>query len=336
VFLRSRFVEAVAREPDARRDVQALGLIATLLTYWRRWKASPDPQVWHPVSPVSASDDVPELVVIVQCESFADPAELFGDAGLELPGLASARDDAWQWGQLGVSGFGAYTMRTEFAVLFGRSEEQLGFRRYDPFLTALSECSHALPAKLRGSGWRSVFVHPHDMRFYGRDRIMPAAGFAELVGEEAFAPSEGEHWGRYVPDEQVTRSIVAQAKSATERTLIYAVTIENHGPWAPQDGGGLAEARQGYVDLVRNGDRMLTTLRAELARLEKPALLVFFGDHRPSIPGLTDPQGDRHTPYVIMQWDRTGNVITGPQARRDISAAELHHVVLDALFAQPR
>jgi hypothetical protein len=114
--------------------------------------------------------------------------ELFGDPALELPGLARARADAWQWGNLNVSGFGAYTMRTEYGLIFGRDEEELGFRRYDPFLTATREVAHALPARLAVRGWRSLFLHPHDLRFYNRHRIMPAAGFAEMVGEEHFAP----------------------------------------------------------------------------------------------------------------------------------------------------
>jgi phosphoglycerol transferase MdoB-like AlkP superfamily enzyme len=137
-----------------------------------------------PASPRAAPATPPELVVVIQCESFADPRDLFGARGEALPALEAARTAAFQWGNLEVSGFGAYTMRTEYGVLFGREEEALGFRRYDPFLTALGEASYALPARL--PGWHARFVHPHDMRFYGRDAIMPAGGFAELVGEEHF------------------------------------------------------------------------------------------------------------------------------------------------------
>lgn len=64
--------------------------------------------------------------MIVQCESFTDPVTLFGDPALALPGLERARAMAWQSGRLLVSGFGAYTMRTEYGVLFGLPEEQLG------------------------------------------------------------------------------------------------------------------------------------------------------------------------------------------------------------------
>jgi hypothetical protein len=205
--------------------------------------------------------------------SFADPVELFGDPALELPGLARARADAWQWGNLNVSGFGAYTMRTEYGLIFGRDEEELGFRRYDPFLTATREASHALPARLAVRGWRSLFLHPHDLRFYNRHRIMPAAGFAEMVGEEHFAPPSAGR--RYVTDAAMAGTIGDLARNATEPTVLYAVTIENHGPWAPDDGPGPRDLVSSYLRLVRNSDAMLARLLQELAGLGRPSVLVF-------------------------------------------------------------
>ncbi|GAB7550624.1 LTA synthase family protein [Novosphingobium sp. 11B] len=319
----------VARVPEVEADTGRLGLLPAVLLYWRRWRAQPDPAPCpqpHRRSPTDAA----ELVVVIQCESFADPTELFGDPALVLPGLRAARAHAMQWGNLNVSGFGAYTMRTEYGVLFGRDEAALGFRLYDPFLTASAEGTYALPSRL--PGWRALFVHPHDMRFYGRDAIMPAGGFAELVGEDHFAPP-GPGEGRYVTDAAMTEVILARAKAATQPSLIYAVTIENHGPWAPDArGGGSPDLVAGYMRLVRCGDAMLEALTAGLAALGRPALLVFFGDHRPSIPGASVPGGPRHTPYVMVRMDAQGQVMPGDNRRIDLSPAQLHHAVLDTVL----
>jgi hypothetical protein len=267
---------------------------------------------------------------VIQCESFADPVEVFGDAALALPGLAIARAQAWQWGDLQVSGFGAYTMRTEYGVLFGRSEEDLGFRRFDPYLTAKGEGSYALPSRLSAEGWRSLFVHPHDLRFYNREEIMRAGGFAELVGEEHFEPPTPDE-GRYVTDNAMTARILDLAVGAKEPTLIYAVTIENHGPWEPSASAG--NLTDGYMRLVRNSDTMLSTLQDGLAGLKRPATLVFFGDHRPSIPGVSMPGGARHTPYVILRFDAEGQIVRGERQRIDLTPADLHHTLLDLLSA---
>lgn len=314
-----------AKLPQPRADVQRHGLFATLLLHAWRWRQSLDP----PPSEAITSTGGLALIVIVQCESFADPAELFGDPALALPALAAARASAWRWGRLQVSGFGAYTMRTEYGVLFGRSEAELGFRRFDPYLTALAETSYALPARLRPAGWRSLFFHPHDMRFYNRGRIMPAAGFDDLLGPEHFAaPQPGE--GHYVTDAAIAERLLAQASAAVGPTLLYAVTIENHGPWAPDTTTGPSVLGP-YLRLVHNSDKMLSTLVAGLAGLGRPALLVFFGDHRPSIPGLSLPGGDRHTPFVMLRLDAAGRPLSGDGRPQDVTPADLHHLILAEL-----
>ena len=317
----------LGREADVEGDVALHGLLATLILHRARWRETRDPL---PVSALQIFPHCEELAVVIQCESFADPVEVFGDPALSLQGLEAAREQAWQWGNLLVSGFGAYTMRTEYGVLFGRSESELGFRRFDPYLTALGEGSYALPSRLGAGGWNSVFVHPHDMRFYNREQIMRAGGFAELVGEDRFArPAPDE--GRYVTDKAMAAEILDLAEKASGPTLIYAVTIENHGPWEPHAGAG--SLIEGYMRLVRNSDAMLVTLRDKLAELKRPATLVFFGDHRPSIPGVSMPGGARYTPYVILRFDAEGQIVRGEGQRIDLKPAQLHHTLLDLLRA---
>lgn len=337
VCLRLPAWRGLARTPDSAEDTRRLGLLPVLLVYWLRWRESQDPPPC-PAVPRKAANTPPEHIVIIQCESFADPIELFGDPTLALPGLAAARQSAMQWGNLEVSGFGAYTMRTEYGVLFGRDEDALGFRRYDPFLTALGDATYALPARL--ANWRSLFVHPHDMRFYGRDRIMPAGGFAELVGESHFAsPAPGE--GRYVSDAAMREVILERMRACQQPSLLYAVTIENHGPWAPDArGGGSPDLVEGYMRLVRRGDAMLDDLTKGLGALGRPALLVFFGDHRPSIPGASTPppagtKGARHTPYVMIRLDAQGQPVPGDNRRVDLTPAQLHHAVLNCALGAP-
>lgn len=321
-----RFADLVS-PADIDADVARLGLIATLLLYWQRWKATPDPA--ECLRAAVAHPDRPELIVIVQCESFADPVALTGDAALALPALERARRHAWQWGELGVSGFGAYTMRTEYGVIFGRSEEALGFRRFDPFLTALGERTHALPAKLADHGYRSFFVHPHDMRFYGRDRLMPAVGFTNLIGESSFpAPESGS---RYVGDRMLGASLAELVGEAVGPTLIYAVTMENHGPWIRESKTGSPGGLDAYLHHLRNSDAMLADLIDCLSAAGKSGLLVFFGDHRPSVPGVTKPGGDRHTPYVMMRFTAAGELLTREDGPIDLTPAALHHAVLNCV-----
>lgn len=324
LLLRGGWPRRLVPVPDHDGDLARYGLVATLLLYWQRWRDAADPAPCLPLPAIAGVRNAAEIVVVVQCESFADPVDLTGSAGDALPGLAQARGLAWQWGDLRVSGFGAYTMRTEYGVLFGRSEAQLGFRRYDPFLTAHGETSYALAARLRAEGFRSLFIHPHDMRFYQRDRLMPAIGFERLIGESGFGPATAES-GRYVGDIAVADMLGGLIDDAAQPTLLYAVTMENHGPW-PKNPPGAALAS--YLHHLRSGDAMLTALVDRLAAIGRPALLAFFGDHRPSIAGVTEPGGDRHTPYVLIRFAAGGQIVTGENLRADLSPDELHHAIL--------
>jgi hypothetical protein len=331
LVLRSRALDGLAATPNLEADFARLGMMASLLVYWWRWRGSSDPQPCPAVAQQPGAD-LPELVVIVQCESFCDPVELTGNPRDAFPGLEAARKAAWQWGTLDVSGFGAYTMRTEYGVLFGRSEEALGFRRYDPFLTAAGDATHALSARLRGAGYRSLFVHPHDLRFYSRDRLMPQVGFAAMIGEEGFPP-RGAGAGRYVDDRMLGASVIGMIEAATGPTMIYTVTMENHGPWDSDTARDAAGRRDAYLRHARSSDAMLQDLTAYFARAGKSALLVFFGDHRPSIPGVTAPGGARHTPYVLLRFGADGVIAPGTSGPTSLTPAELHHTILRCVTA---
>lgn len=316
--------------PAMDADVAQHGLIATLSLYWLRWREQPDP-VPLPALGIHEGTCPTELVLVVQCESFADPETLGATIAArmpELPGLARARARASRWGKLAVSGFGAYTMRTEYGVLFGREEDSLQFRRFDPFLTAVGDSSAALPMRLRNWIKDALFVHPHDLSFYGRDVLMPAVGFTSMVGHDAFAGALDR--GPHVSDAALGDRLEALIRTTVTPALIYAVTIENHGPWKP---GRLAPGGTGleaYLDHLCAGDALLDRLIDVLDADGRRATLVFFGDHRPSIPGVVEPGAERDTPFVLLHFGDDG-VKASPAEPECLTPAGLHQAILDAV-----
>src|SRR5258708_35819390 len=89
-------------------------------------------------------------VIIVQCESFFDARRV---SPLVAPDLLPAFDaccrEGTMFGRLEVPGWGANTMRTEFAVLSGIPESELGYDRFNPYF-ALARVPIVSPA------WRLV------------------------------------------------------------------------------------------------------------------------------------------------------------------------------------
>ncbi|EGG76908.1 Capsular polysaccharide biosynthesis protein rkpI [Gluconacetobacter sp. SXCC-1] len=310
---------------DLAQDLQRFGLPGITFLYWKQWKASRTPPPVPPLPGRAAYD----AVVVIQCESFADPARLPLPASVgpvAMPGLARARQWACQQGELQVSGFGAYTMRSEYGVLYGRTEAELGFRAFDPFLTAAQESSYALPNRLKAAGYHGVFMHPHDIRFYNRNQLMPACGFERMIGPEAYAHTASTDMP-YISDMALGDSIGALVRAAREPVLVYAVTMENHGPWAASSQPALGLAN--YLRHLGNSDRMLADLMQALSGMDRNILLVFFGDHRPSITGVFSPVAERDVPYVAVSLGpgKDSHHSTGKTV--SLSPAGLHALILE-------
>lgn len=302
-------------EPDWRRDVGRLGILGMLAVYWVLWKKQTAPP---PVS-VSKAKAGLDIVLVIQCESYATPS-IFCDASVDkirLPFLEKAKALAYSQGELLVSGFGAYTMRTEYGVMFGRTEAELGFCQYDPFLTAQRDKTYALSYQMKAAGYQTVFMHPHSLEFYGRNQLMPVIGFDAV--DDCSTVQHTPLPGEYMSDTVLGEAIINRLEGATAPLFLYAVTMENHAPWP----GSPQEALQHYLRHLQSSDAMLGRLMAWLEEQDKLALLVFFGDHRPSIQGIAYQDRERSTPYVALSF---------PECKKATSTcaltpAELHHLI---------
>lgn len=300
-------------DPDA--DAARFGPLATLALHRAvaaRERAAR--QAALPPRPLVLRGVAPHLV-LVQCESFCDPRRCAGVAAA-LPHWDRLGAASLLHGTLAVPGFGANTMRTEFAVLSGAPPAALGLDRFNPYARfarrPVQSLAHALP------GHRSVVLHPFDRRFFGRDEVMPALGFTGFDAAEAFlgAPRVGAH----VADAALAARIVAELRAATAPAFLFAITMQAHGPWAGAD--GLAQ----WLGHIADTDRMLGSIAAAAAGLGRPLVLVAYGDHRPA---LTPMQGGQDTDYLVWRSDRAGD-----GACRALDAAALHGAILAALDAR--
>ncbi|WP_345795449.1 sulfatase-like hydrolase/transferase [Acetobacter suratthaniensis] len=83
----------------------------------------------------------------------------------------------------------------------------------------------------------------------------------------------------YVSDKTLAGKIIFLCSETPDPLFLYAVTIENHGPWK-EKGTPLTS----YLDHLKKSDTMIGDIMKALAIHDRSALFVFFGDHRPSIP----------------------------------------------------
>ena len=127
----------------------------------------------------------PVPIIIVQCESFFDARRLSPAIPPELlAGFAACCASSAQFGRLAVPGWGANTMRAEFAVLTGIPESELGYDRFNPYYALARTPIESHVWRLRRAGYRTICLHPFDRRFFRRDLAMPALGFERFLGRE--------------------------------------------------------------------------------------------------------------------------------------------------------
>jgi|HubBroStandDraft_4_1064222.scaffolds.fasta_scaffold29432_3 hypothetical protein len=280
-------------------------------------------------------------LILVQCESFFDARRLSPSLPRNLlPGFDTCCQSAALSGRLEVPGWGANTMRTEFAVLTGIPESELGYDRFNPYYALARVPIASQIWRLRQAGYRTICLHPFDRRFFRRDLAMPALGFEEFLGRETLG---GSRVPPYYPDPDLARDILRTLDSHGPRTCIFAITMANHGPWLEKGPSidpaiaGLfdpAAVPQGdallrYLDGLRRSDEMLQVLMEGIQQRRSPAVLGFYGDHLPSLPqayahfGFDEP----HSDYAI--WPGEAGI---PTRRCDLPAHRLGAVIVDALL----
>ena len=321
-------------EPDA--DARSLGPFAMLFVHTAIARAERRTrQIALAAPPVIGERGAPDVpIILIQCESFFDARRL----SPQVPqGILASLDECRGGGvsgRLGVPGWGANTMRTEFAVLTGIAESELGYDRFNPYYALARVPIQSQVWRLREAGYRTLCLHPFSRRFFRRDLVMPALGFDEFLCRQTLG---GRRIPPYRSDPELAEDILRVLDREGPGSFIFAITMGNHGPWVEKgppidprlralfasevpEGAGLLR----YLDGLRQSDEMLRILIAGIERRGMPAVLAFYGDHLPSFPaafehfGLNEP----HSDYVL--WPAIG----APQYR-DLEAHELGRLVVD-------
>ncbi len=294
-----RMLPAPTHELDPVEATAQWGLFVPMFAHYGRWIAEGQkPRTIPPEAPF-ISDPAADLphIVAVQCESFVDPARFFRHPP-ELPAYRRTVSSAAASGPLRVPAGGAYTMRAEFAFLTGRTPEELGCDRYNPYARAERHDDPSLAKTLARAGYTTRFVHPHDLRFFRRDIVMPTLGFRHLHGPNDFR--HAERCGPYVSDAAVADHVVDLLAGHADPQFVFAVTMENHGPWMPgRRGLPQDNARELYLAHLRNSDRMIDVLLASEGSIDRPVVICFYGDHAPVLNYDFDVQGTPLTDYFI-------------------------------------
>lgn len=242
-------------------------------------------------------------IVMIMSEAFWDPTRIENAAFNKDPmpnfhALASEHTS----GNILAPVFGGSTANTEFEALTGYSMNFLPSGSI-PYQFYMKKPMQSLPRMLKEQGYDTTAIHSYYNWFYQRNVVYENLGFDQFVSLE-FIPEPTVDY-MYYRDREVNDMIINQISNAEEPNFIFAVTMQNHGPYRDnlkkdyaqievemkESDGKFTESSKNilefYSDNIVQVDLELQRMIEELEKLDEDVMVVYFGDHLPLL-GLGD------------------------------------------------
>ncbi|MGN1402770.1 MAG: LTA synthase family protein [Ruminococcus sp.] len=242
------------------------------------------------------AEEVPDLdfdggvkpnVIEIMSESFAD-FRAFSDELEELgytdldqyyAGLDEAASEGHE-GTLIVPTYASYTVRTEFELLFGLPVKSINDPNM-PQRMLLERQQPTVPAYYKSWGYSTAYVHPFQSSFYSRKRIYGQFNFDTMIFEDDFTVPVTTY-GEYIDDNVVYNQIESLIDSTDEPLYVHATTMQNHQPYTDGDS---EDEFVNYLSRLQHSADGLADFLDRLAEVDEPTIVLFVGDHFPSLRG---------------------------------------------------
>ena len=284
----------------------------------------------------------PNLVVVL-LESFIDPYEVkfLNFSEDPVPNFHKLYEN-YSSGHLTVPVVGAGTSNTEFEVLTDMSMRYFGTGEY-PHKTILKKTNcESIAGALSKLGYGTHVVHNNGGNFYSRANAFSQMGFDTFTSKECMNIQE------YTPMENwaTDHILVNETKKAMDATpdqsdLVYTITVEAHGSypeerivtnqairvWGAEDEGS-NNAWEYYINQIHKVDKFIGDLTAMLDARGEDTMVVFFGDH---LPTMDLEEDDMKTGSLFQTKYITWNNYGLPKKDADLAAYQLLAEVTDQM-----
>ena len=237
-------------------------------------------------------------VIVILSESFFDARILPGTKFSKnpLPNYDRLlRNSRTISGSLYTTAIGGGTVRPEFGVLTGLTCD------YIPSVPTpyryVSQPISTYVSNYRDAGYTTVAMHPYNKHFYSRSSAYGNIGFDQFWGQDEIVNTIYAEYKRgFVTDESTLRAITHCADTTEEPLFLFAITMQNHQPYDGIDpslmqievkndrlSAPALTALTTYTQGLYDADKMLGDLAKWIDKRERPTVLVFFGDHMPTL-----------------------------------------------------
>lgn len=203
-----------------------------------------------------------------------------------------------------VDTFGGGTYMTETQILAGMAVTPYVTHRVD-----------TVAWRLKPLGYKSTVVHSYWGWFFDRQKNLKEMGFDLFMPVETFTTTPT--FAPYPEDAALYRQVLEVMDKTKEQDLIFAATMQTHGGYdydplyeTPLNETPLNEKAErelnNFLFLQKGADAALGDFMDAIAKRAEPTVVIYFGDHYPSIPltlealGLQmDDKGLYEMPYFV-------------------------------------
>ena len=250
------------------------------------------------------SDDItnyegfkPNIIAIMN-ESFSDLGVInsFNTDIDYMPFMHTAMEGAYDdmiVGNAYASVFGGNTANSEYEFL--TNDSMILYPQnsvpYQTFLDGKGEIS-SLVSQLKSLGYRTTSMHPYWASGWNRTNIYEYMGFDEQYYLNNM--SNIDYIRNYCSDSCDYRKIIELFENRDKNVpfFLFNITMQNHGGYTNEsytstvhltDYSGQFPMAQQYLSLIRESDKALLELIEYFRSVEEPTVIIFFGDHQPSV-----------------------------------------------------
>ncbi|MEE7582127.1 MAG: LTA synthase family protein [Oscillospiraceae bacterium] len=230
----------------------------------------------------SENNGIKPNVIQIMSESFAD-FRVFDELNLNTDAYDKIDNIASQGykGTAIVPTYASFTVKTEFELLFGLPVKSLN----DPNMPQRMLLTREQPTMVQyyhHYGYQTAYVHPFLSSFYSRSRIYSQFGFDTMIFQDDFTVPI-EYLNNYITDDTVFRQIETLIEDTNEPLYVHTTTMQNHQPYT--NGENPDDEITNYLNNVRITGDALQSFIDYLSSIDEPTVVVFIGDHFPSMRG---------------------------------------------------
>lgn len=237
-------------------------------------------------------DATDPTIIVIMNESFADLSVL-GDLQTNLPvtPFYDSLTENTTKGYALSSVFGAKTPNSEWEFQTGNTMAFLpsGSVVYQQYI---SKELTSIVSTLSNLGYTCVAMHPYYASGWSRNTVYRKLGYDEMYFIDYF--DQTQLIRKYISDQELYEKIIERYESREEGEKLYlmGITMQNHGGYTTsydnfeenyyKTGTSYTDLNQ-YLSLLHESDEALEYLITYFEEVDEPVVIVFFGDHQPSL-----------------------------------------------------